>query len=54
MAEKKQPAARIHDVGLHAGLVALAATPATANTTISMQAKTQRTRPAGLWIRRSS
>lgn len=35
-------------------VVALAATPATAGTTISMQAKTQRTRSTGLRIRRSS
>jgi hypothetical protein len=35
-------------------VVALAATPATAGTTISMQAKAQRTRSTGLWIRRSS
>jgi hypothetical protein len=54
MAEKKQPAARIHDVGLHAERGSAGPTPATANTTISLQAKTQRTRPAGLRIRRSS
>jgi hypothetical protein len=35
-------------------VVALATTPATASTTISMQAKTQRTRSTGLRIRHSS
>jgi hypothetical protein len=35
-------------------VVALAAIPATASTTISMQDKTQRTRSTGLRMRRSS
>ena len=50
----RQPAARIHDVGLHAGRGSAGRDAGHRSTTISRQDKTQRSRSTGLRIRRSS